>query len=118
MGDVDDYLGTIDGADRAAMERVYAVARDVVPDAEQGTSYGMAALLHRGKGLVATVRTKRFLSLYPFSGSVVAALADDLEGFETTSGSIHYSADHPLPDGVLRRIVEVRRAEIEVAARR
>jgi uncharacterized protein YdhG (YjbR/CyaY superfamily) len=117
VGDVGDYLSTIDGADRAALERVYAVARDVVEEAEEGTSYGMAALVYRGKGLIATTRTKKFLSLYPFSGAVIASVSDSLSDFETTSGSVHYSADHQLADDVLRRIVEARRSEIDARAR-
>jgi uncharacterized protein YdhG (YjbR/CyaY superfamily) len=118
VGDVSDYLSTVDDdEDRAALERVYAIAKEVVPDAEEGTSYAMAALLHRGKGLVATVRAKKFLSLYPYSGRVIAAVSDALTDFETTTGSIHYSAAHPLPEPVVRRIVEARRAEIDGRAR-
>src|SRR6476620_6584398 len=113
MGPVEEYLATIEGSDRAVLERVYAVAREAVPEAEEGTSYGMAALLYRGKGLVATVRGKQFLSLYPYSGAVVSLLAEALEDFETTSGSIHYSAEHSLPDGRVREIVQARRAEID-----
>lgn len=116
MGEVGEYLSTVDGADRAALERVYAIAREVVPEAEEGRSYAMAALLYRGKGLVATVRAKKFLSLYPYSGSVIASVSDALSDFETTSGSVHYSADHQLPDALVRRIVEARRAEIDTEA--
>jgi len=117
MGHVGDYLSTIDGADRAALERVYAIAREVVPEAVEGTSYGMAALLLHGKGLIATVRAKHFLSLYPYSGQVLAKLSAELGDFETTSGSVHYSADHPLPEALLRRIVEERRNEIDAKTR-
>ena len=80
-----EYLSSIDGADRAALERVYAVAREVVAEAEEGTSYGMAALLYRGKGLIATTRNKSFLSLYPYSGAVIASLSEALSDFDTTS---------------------------------
>lgn len=115
---VSAYLSTIEGADRAALERVYAIAREIVPEAEEGTSYGMAALIYRGKGLIATVRATKFLSLYPYSGAVVAANLDVLADFETTSGSIHYSAEQQLPDATVRRIVQARRAEIEAKARK
>lgn len=117
MGEVDRHLATVEGPDRAAMERVYAVARATVPEAEDGRSYGMAALLYRGKGLVATVRTKRFLSIYPYSGAVLASLADELADFETTSGSLHYTADHQVPEALLRRIVAARRDEIDARGR-
>ena len=117
MGEVGAYLGTVDGADRAALQRVYAIAREVVPEAEEDPSYAMPALLYRDKGLVATVRAKKFLSLYPYSGAVIASVLEALSDFETTSGSIHYSADHQLPDAIVRRIVEARRAEIDATAR-
>ena len=117
MDEVTAYLDTIDGVDRDALEHVYSIARAIVPEAEEGTSYGMPALLYRGKGLIATLRTKNFLSLYPYSGAVVASVGDALAGFETTSGSIHYSADHPVPDAVVRRIVQARRAEIDAKTR-
>ena len=117
MGEVGTYLSTIEGADRDALQRVYALAREVVPEAEEGTSYAMAALLYRGKGLIATVRAKKFLSLYPYSGVVIASVLKELRDFETTTGSVHYSADHQLPDTIVRRIVEARRAEIDATAR-
>jgi len=117
VGEVDAYLSTIDGADRDALQRVFAIARDVVPEAQDGTSYAMAALLYRGKGLIATVRTKQFLSLYPYSGAVVASVLEALSDFDTTTGSIHYSAHHQLPDALVRRIVQARRAEIDATAR-
>lgn len=114
---VSTYLSTIEGADRDALERIYVIAREIVPEAEEGTSYAMAALIYRGKGLIATVQAKEFLSLYPYSGAVVAATLDALANFETTTGSIHYSAEHQLPDAVVRRIVQARRAEIDAKTR-
>lgn len=114
MGTVSTYLGTIiDGPDRAALERVYAIAHDTVPEAEEGMSYAMAALIYRGKGLLAAVQGKKFLSIYPYSGSVVASSLEVLGTFETTSGSIHFSAEHQLPEVTLRRIVQARRSEID-----
>ncbi len=115
--EVSDYLNQFDGGERAAMEHVYAVGRELAPEAVEGTSYGMAALVYRGKGLIATVRGRNFLSVYPFSGVVVANNLDVLDGFETTTGSIHYSADHQLPDAALRRIIEARREEIDAKTR-
>ena len=116
MGDVADYLATVEEPHRSALARVYAVAAEIVPEAEEGTSYAMSALVYRGKGLIATVRAKKFLSLYPYSGAVLADLAGDLDDFETTSGSLHYSVEHPVPADLLRRIVELRKAEIDAKA--
>ena len=117
MGKVTEYVRTVEEPHRTELARVYAVARAVVPEAVEGTSYAMAALLYRGKGLIATVRAKQFLSLYPFSGRVLSDLAGELTDFETTRGSLHYSVEHPVPDDLLRRIVELRRAEIDAKPR-
>lgn len=111
MGVVDEYLSGVDLADRDALARVYAIAVEVVPEAEQGIRYAMAALVYRDKGLVATVRRTKFLSLYPFSGAVIGSVLEELSEFETTSGSIHYAADHELPDDLMRRIIQRRRTE-------
>lgn len=113
MGTVADYLAGVDGEDHLALERVYRITRSAVPEVEEGTSYGMAALLYDGKGLIATLKSKKFLSLYPFSGKVIAGLADSLGDFERTTGSIHYSASHQIPEELLLKIVLARKAEID-----
>ena len=76
MREVEAYLRTLGGTDRDALGRVIAIARDVVPEAEEGTSYARPALLYGDEGLVATVRTKKFLSLYPYSDAVTASVLD------------------------------------------
>lgn len=114
---VDAYLNTVDGVDRGALQRVYALAREVVPEAEEGTRYAMPAMLYRDRGLIAVVRRKNLLSVYPYSGAVIASVLEALRDFETTSGSIHFSADHQLPGALVRRIVQARRAEIDAIAR-
>ena len=51
---------------------------------------------------------RRFLSLYPYSGAVIASALEALSAFETTGGSIHFAADHELADDLVRRIVHTR----------
>jgi len=113
MGTVTDYLDARSGPDRAALERVIRVARELAPDASEGESYGMPALLHRGKGLVAAMAAKEHLGLYPFSGTVLAGFADELAGFDWSKGSVRFSAEHQLPEELLRRILGARIAEID-----
>ena len=49
MGDVADYLLTVEEPHRSGLTRVYAVAAEVVPEAVEGTSYSMAALIYRAR---------------------------------------------------------------------
>jgi uncharacterized protein YdhG (YjbR/CyaY superfamily) len=92
---------------------IYARAWAIVPDLEQGRSYGMPALRYRAKPLLSAIETKRHLSLFPFSGKVVAAVAPDLEGSVVSKGTIRFSVEHPLPEAFVTRVVELRRSEID-----
>ena len=114
MGTVTEYLdGIDDGPRRAELTRVVDIARRVVPDAEEGMGYGMPALRHRGKPLLAVVSAAKHLSLFPFSGSIVEALADDLDGYSVSKGTIRFDADRPLPESVVETLVRMRVDEIE-----
>lgn len=61
---------------------------------------------------LAAVAAAKHLSLYPFSGSIVAAVADQLEGYSLSKGTIRFSPEQPVPDEVIRQILQLRIAEI------
>ncbi len=113
MGTVDEYLEALDSVDRAAVARVYDIARELVPDAEQGKGYGMPALVYRGKPLISVMRAKKHIGVYPFSPGAVAAVASQLEGFDLDKGTIRFQPDRPPPDGALRTLVAFRKEQIE-----
>lgn len=113
MGTIDDYLQGLGADDRAAIARVYDIARSMVGEATQGTSYGMPALMYRGKPLISVMRTRRHIGVYPFSGRVPAAVGTALDGFDHAKGTIRFVLEHPLPDDAIRAVVDARRAEIE-----
>jgi uncharacterized protein YdhG (YjbR/CyaY superfamily) len=115
MGTIDDYLAELDPVSREAVARVYSLATSIVPDAEQGRGYGMPALVYRGKSLIAVMRAKNHIGVYPFSPDVVATVARELAGFSLDKGTIRFQPDEPLPDHVVARIVELRRAQIDSA---
>lgn len=116
MGTIDDYLAGLAPADREAIERVYAIARGVVPDAEQGTGYGMPALVHRGKSLLSVMRAKKHIGVYPFSPAAVSEVAEllaDHPGVSLDKGTIRFQPEHPLPAAAVERLVRARLAQIE-----
>jgi uncharacterized protein YdhG (YjbR/CyaY superfamily) len=113
MGEVTDYVASLTGAQHYAVARVFDRARTLVPDAEEGRSYGMPALLHRGKALLAVVVRRSHIAVYPYSGSVVAGLAAELAAFSTSSGTIRFQVDAPLPDELVDAIVLARRDQID-----
>lgn len=112
MPAVDDYFNSLDASTRAAFEHVRDLVMEIVPDAEQGTSYGMATLKHNHKPLLAFLAAKHHLSIFPFSSQVVDAVRDRLAAFELSRGTIRFTAATPLPDAVVRDIVRHRIQEI------
>ena len=114
---VDDYFGGLDASARAAFEHIRSLVMDMVPEAEQGTSYGMAALKYRQKPLLAFLAARHHLSIFPFSSRVVDAVRGQLTAFDLSKGTIRFTAGVPLPDEVVREIVRHRVNEIAGAAR-
>jgi uncharacterized protein YdhG (YjbR/CyaY superfamily) len=113
MDEFTEYVASLEGAARDAVEHVRERALQLVPDAEEGMSYGMAALRYRGSPLISARATAQHIGLYPFSPPVIEALAPDLASFSTSKGSIRFTPEHPLPDDVLDRIILFRRDEID-----
>lgn len=109
---MDDYFDGLNAPTRAAFAHIRGLARELVPDAEEGTSYGMAALKHRGRPLLGFRAARQHLSIFPFSSAVVDAVRDRLAGFELSKGTIRFSAEEPLPDDVVRDLVRYRLEEI------
>jgi uncharacterized protein YdhG (YjbR/CyaY superfamily) len=113
MSAMDDYLEGLEPAQRSALARVRSVVEDVVPEAEEGTSYGMPAFLYAGRPLLGFRAAKGHLSVFPFSPAAIEAVKDRLEGFALSKGTIRFSPDDPVPKDVLADLVRARKQEIE-----
>jgi uncharacterized protein YdhG (YjbR/CyaY superfamily) len=50
--------------------------------------------------------------------AVIAAFKNELKGFHTSKGTIHFPHDKPLPAALLKKLVKARIAQNEERARR
>jgi uncharacterized protein YdhG (YjbR/CyaY superfamily) len=112
---MDDYLDGLPAEQKAALARVRAVVEGVVPDADEGVSYGMPAFLYAGRPLLGFRAAKNHLSVFPFSPAAIEAVEDRLGDFGRSKGTIRFSPDSPLPEDVLADLVRARRDEISKA---
>jgi uncharacterized protein YdhG (YjbR/CyaY superfamily) len=110
---VTEYFAELDPPVRAAFEHVWDLAREVAPDAEEGVSYGLAALLFHGKPLLGFKAARGHLSVFPFSPQAVDAVRAQLSGYELAKGTVRFTVGHPLPDEAVRAMVAFRRDEID-----
>lgn len=100
-------------ADRAALRHVFDVARSVAPDAVEGVSYGNPALRYADRPLIGVSASKAHLNLYVFSPAINDMVRPDLDGYKVTKGTVAFTADKPVPDGVIEQMVRARIAEID-----
>ncbi|PKQ30927.1 MAG: hypothetical protein CVT62_10675 [Actinobacteria bacterium HGW-Actinobacteria-2] len=110
-----DLIAEADAPAAAAITAVLDHARAQVPDLTEGVSYGVAALMYQGRGLIGIGPHAKGYTLFPFSGSIVAAVADQLPGYRLSKGAIGFTAAQQIPVQVVDQIVGLRRAEIEAA---
>jgi uncharacterized protein YdhG (YjbR/CyaY superfamily) len=115
VGEVTDYIAGLEEPARGVLERYRARAVAVVPEAEEGASYGMPALRYRGRPLVSVVTTKQGYSVFPFSPAVVESVVAEVDGSRVDQGrhQVHRPAQ-AARQGV-RRAGEARRDEIDAA---
>ena len=110
--DVDAYLSSVEEPKRSTLEALRSSILRVVPDAEQCISYGMPAFKVHGKTVAGFAAFKSHLSYLPHSGSVLGKLSVELASYQATKGSLHFPVDQPLPDALVRRLVETRIREL------
>ena len=112
MGSIDDALAGVAQPEREALRRVIEIARRVAPHAIEGVSYAVPALKVAGKPLIGVSASAHHLSVFPFSPAAIDAVRSELAGFSVSKGSIRFTPEHPLPDGLIERLVAARLAEI------
>jgi uncharacterized protein YdhG (YjbR/CyaY superfamily) len=108
---IDEYLAAVKGEKRAALDKLRKTIRSIVPKAEECISYGIPAFRLDGNIVAGFAATKKGCSYFPFSGSTLGTLADELEDYEQTKSSLHFDPAAPLPATLVRKLIKARIAE-------
>ena len=111
---VDGYLAALDGEKRAALEKLRKDIHAAAPEAEECISYGIPAFRLDGRMLVWFGAASKHCSFYP--GAVVQAHAKELEGYDTSKGTIRFRPDDPLPAELVAKLVKARARENAAAS--
>jgi uncharacterized protein YdhG (YjbR/CyaY superfamily) len=109
---IDEYLAALNDDQRAALEKLRKTIRAAAPKAEECISYQLPAFRLNGM-LVAFGATGSHCAFYPMSASTVEAHKNELEGYETSKGTIRFRPDKPLPAALVRKLVKARIVENE-----
>ena len=105
---MDDYLARVTGNSRVALDKLRGLIRKAVPDAEECISYAVPAFRLHGTVIAGFAATRAGCSYFPFSGSTLATLGEDLRGYDKTKSALHFSPDKPLPARLVRKLLKAR----------
>ena len=101
---IDEYLSKVEPRQRAELERIRALVKEIVPSAEEAISYGMPALKYKNRALVYFTASKKHMSFMPSSWAI-EELKDKLKGYKTTEHSIQFTLENPLPNALIKELV-------------
>jgi uncharacterized protein YdhG (YjbR/CyaY superfamily) len=111
VSEIDGYLAKVRGDRRIALDKLRKTIRSIVPKAEECISYRMPAFRFDGAVIAGFQATAKGCSYYPFSGTTLRTLAEDLRGYDMTKSALHFSPDRPLPATLVRKLIKARIAE-------
>ena len=92
----DEYLAAVPEPARSTLTRIRAVIRSAVPpEATEVISYRIPTFRYKGP-LVGFAAFPNHCSFFPMSSSVLERFENDLQGLETSKGTIRFPVHKPL----------------------
>ena len=116
LATINEYLARLPKDQQAALQKLRAAIKKIVPEAEECISYQLPAFRLDGKVLVGYGARANHCAFYPMSGTTVAKFQKELGAYETSKGTIRFPTDRPLPAALLRKLVKTRAKEIRSPA--
>lgn len=109
--EVDAYLAALPPDQASALQSLRATLRALLPEATECMSYAMPGLrMPDGRMAAGYAAFRQHLGLYPHSGNIVPGI--DCAPFKTSKSGVLFTPAQPLPDALVRRIIDARLTEI------
>jgi uncharacterized protein YdhG (YjbR/CyaY superfamily) len=103
----DEYIARTPEPGRSRLAAMRAAIRSVMPaEAVEVISYKIPAF-RLNRVLVWFAAFSDYCSLFP-SSAVIAAFKNELKGYSTSKGTVHFPMDKPLPIALIKKIVKAR----------
>ena len=118
---VDEYLATLPNDVRKVLQKLRQTIKSIVPEAEERIAYRIPIfrLQHDLVGFSAqTNPQKRLCSFYTMSPPLAKAMKKDLQDYELSGATIHFTPEKPLPAALVKEIVRARVKELSGKTRK
>jgi uncharacterized protein YdhG (YjbR/CyaY superfamily) len=102
---IDEYIANFSGETQQILQKIRILVQELAPEATEKISYGIPTFALRGKNLVHFAAFEHHIGFYP-GPSPIAALADDLKGYETSKGTVRFPLDKPIPYDLITELTK------------
>src|SRR5262245_45107188 len=107
------YFAAATPQSRKVLKAMRKAILDVAPEAEEVFSYRMPGFRLEGKALMWYAAFKAHTSVFPITAAIRKTYAADLKGLKTSTGTVQFPLDTPLPLGLLKKLAKARVAEVQ-----
>jgi uncharacterized protein YdhG (YjbR/CyaY superfamily) len=112
---IDAYIDAASEEMRDPLRQMRRAIQDAAQDAVEAFGYGLPGFKYLGRPLLYFGATKKHYALYGNTESAATALKEDLKDLDISKGTIRFNPDRPFPEALIRKLTEVRLAEIQAA---
>lgn len=107
------YLNNLIPKEKAVLSALRSQILSLVTNAEERLSRGVPFFYYRTKRAVGFRSSKNYLSFFIMEGNVMNDLRAEMADFENSSTVIRFTADKPIPEKLVEKLVLARIEEIE-----
>jgi len=112
------YFASLPPDARSHLKTIRDIIRSAAPRAAESISYGIPTFKIDGERFIYCAAFKHHVSLYPMTAAIRRTFADELKGYKTSTGTIQFPLDRPLPIAFVKRLVRARLAEMSPTDKR
>lgn len=106
---IDDFIAQYPAEIQAILQRIRALIRETVPEAQEAIKYGIPTFVFHGN-LVHFSAYQNHIGFYP-APSGIEQFRQALAPYISGKGTIQFPLDQPIPEDLIRQIVQFRAQE-------
>jgi uncharacterized protein YdhG (YjbR/CyaY superfamily) len=108
---IDQYHKAFSGDTVQRMQKIRDIIHKVVPDVEETISYQIPCFKYNGYLIYYSAYPKHISLANPWSAKFLAHFKDELKNYKVSKSVIQIPGDQPLPESLIKRIIEFRKKE-------